>query len=310
MFNVISGTRSEFVRGAFSLFLFPSTTKEITPIITYDKLFVMKVYIEFVIIDNIVLTSSIAGLSYASVGMRVHKRRTAVAAAIGTVISVFYPFLTLATPLLIVAKLTVGVLLGIILFARLQKPVLGVVLFFVQTAVVGGLCIFVNYLITGDIGDALTGTPILPYCVPSAIGAALFFVARYAFRAAKRRRTEASFVYDVEVTVGGTTVVMKGYLDSGNFLYDEKTSLPVVIVKLSSLYRAFGRDKTIASIEGYKIAQSIGSIRTKLFLIKPDKFILYSEQKMNKHSDVMLGATETDFSRKEDMLLHPSVIGG
>ena len=78
----------------------------------------MKVYIEFVIIDNLVLTSSIAGLSYAACGKRVHKRRTAAAAAIGTVISVFYPFWDLITPLLVAAKIAVGLLLGILLFAR------------------------------------------------------------------------------------------------------------------------------------------------------------------------------------------------
>lgn len=270
----------------------------------------MKVYIEFVIIDNLVLTASIAGLAYAAAGMRVHKRRTAVAAVVGTAISVFYPYWRLATPLLVVAKLTVGLLLGVILFARLQKPVLGVTLFFAQTAVVGGICIFINYLLTGDLGEALTGTPVLPYCVPAAIGAVTFFLGRYALRAAKRRRAEAPYKYDVEVSLGGKTVKMKGYLDTGNGLYDDKTALPIVVVKLSSLSRAFGRGETIARVEGCKVACSVGNAQTKLFLLRPEKFVLYSERKMNKYSDVMLGITETGFSRKEDMLLHPSVIGG
>ena len=297
-------------RGAFSLFFFPSTTKAITLAYPYVRLAVMKVYIEFVIIDNLVLTASIAGLSYAAAGMRVHKRRTAAAAVVGTVISVFYPFWSLATPLLIVAKLTVGILLGVIMFARLQKPVLGVTLFFLQTAAVGGLCFFVNYLITGDIGEALTGTPVLPYCVPSAIGAAAFFIGRYAVRVAKRKRAEAAYKYDVGIVMNGITAIMKGYLDTGNCLFDEKTSLPIIVIKLSSLCKAFGRGETINKVAGYKIAQSVGKVETKLFLIKPDKFILYSDGKMNKYSDVMLGITETGFSRKEDMLLHPSVIGG
>lgn len=270
----------------------------------------MKVYIEFVIIDNLVLTSSIAGLSYAACGKRVHKRRTAAAAAIGTVISVFYPFWDLITPLLVAAKIAVGLLLGILLFARLDRAVLGVLMFFAQTAVVGGVCVFANYLVTGDMGAALTGVPVLPYCVPSAIGAALFFVFRAVFRAAGRRRTASAFVYSVAVTIGGRTARMRGYLDTGNGLYDEKTSLPVVVVKLSSLADAFGRRAVVGRICGCKTAEFVGGGKSKLFLIKPDKFLLYSGKKANKYSDVMLGVSERGFGRGEDMLLHPSLVGG
>lgn len=260
--------------------------------------------------DNLVLTASIAGLAYAAAGLRVHKRRTAIAAATGTLISVFYPFWQLATPLLIVAKVAVGIMLGLILFARLRKPALGVALFFGMTAVVGGICVFISYLATGDIGDALTGTPILPYCVPAAIGATVFFVGRWCVRAAKRRRVEAAYKYDVKVAFSGKCAALRGYLDSGNCLYDEKSGLPIVIVKLSSLEKFFERSEIISRISGCKIAQSVGNMKTKLFLIKPDEFILYSGEKMNKYNDVMLGVTETDFSRREDVLLHPSVIGG
>lgn len=269
----------------------------------------MKVYIEIVMLDNLVMTSSIAGMSYASLGIRVHKFRTAMAAMLGTIISLTYPFWKMATPLMIIAKLAVGCILGLILFAGLEKPLLGIVVFFVQTALVGGICIFANYLITGDVGDALTGVPVLPYAVPSCIAALTFFFVRSIIRIAKRKRTDAGYKFDVEMSLGGKTARLKGYLDTGNSLYDDCTSLPIVVVKLSSLDSAFGHAAVIGSIVGYKRIETVSG-HGKIFLIRPDNFRLYSGEIMNKYSDVMLGVTELGFSRKEDMLLHPSVVGG
>lgn len=270
----------------------------------------MKVYIEFVIIDNLVLTASIAGLSYAVTGKRVHKRRTFIASVLGTALSVTYPFWLLPTPLLVIAKIAIGILLAIILFARLERPLLGIILFFVMTGAVGGLCLFVNFIAVGNIASALLGAPVLPYCVPSAIGAISFFTARTALRAAKRRRTHSAYVYDVFVTLGGKTVGMKGYLDSGNMLYDDAAGLPIVVAKLSSLERAFGRREIISLIGGHKRIDSVNGSAGKLFLVRPEKFLLYSGGKMNTYSDVMLGVCERGFARAEDMLLHPSIIGG
>lgn len=269
----------------------------------------MKVYIEFVIIDNLVLTASIAGLSYAIAGKRIHKRRTLAASVIGTALSITYPFWMLPTPLLIVAKLAVGVLLAVILFARLERPVLGIILFFAMTGAVGGLCLFVNYIAAGNIASALLGAPVLPYCVPAAIGAATFFTARTVLGAAKRRRTRSAYIYDVCVTLNGKAAKLKGYLDSGNLLYDD-AGLPIIVTKLSSLERAFGRREIMGLVGGYKAINSVNGSAGKLFLIRPDKFLLYSGKKTNTYSDVMLGVCVRGFDRGEDMLLHPSIIGG
>ncbi len=266
-------------------------------------------YIEIVILDNFVVTACIAGLAYASLGMRVHKRRTALVALAGTLISVFYPFWTLPTPLLIAAKLAVGLGLGVALFMRLGRTPTGVALFFLHTAVIGGICIFVQFIISGDIGDALTGAPSLPYCLPAGIATLTFFVCRHALRAARIRRVEAAYKSPAAVTIGGRTAELRGFLDTGNGLYDERTELPIVVIKLTSLYKAFDRNILRGRVKGYVAANTIAGT-SGLFLVRPDKFILYSGNKTNKYNDVMLGVSETGFARKEDMLLHPSVIGG
>ena len=90
----------------------------------------MRVYIEFVIIDNMVVTSLAACLSYGFTGTRVRKIRVAVAAVAGTVVSVFYPFWSMPTPLIILAKLFVGVVLSAVLYAGVSNVISGMLTFF------------------------------------------------------------------------------------------------------------------------------------------------------------------------------------
>ncbi|MBQ7227324.1 MAG: sigma-E processing peptidase SpoIIGA [Clostridia bacterium] len=271
---------------------------------------VMKVYIEAVILDNLILTASIAILSYSACAKSVRKLRTLIVSVVGTVISVTYPFWDLSLVLTLIARIAVGIMLSLILFAGLDRLVLSTLVFFGQTALIGGACIFVNYLIVGDFATALVSAPVLPYSVPSVIGVGITFIIKIIYRASWRKRTESAFIYNVRLTIGGVTAEMQGYLDSGNFLFDEKTELPIVVIKLSSLSKAFGKANVIKRISGAKTAISVGNTSTQLFLLKPDKFILYSGKKMNTYSDVMLGIVESGFNRREDMLLHPSIIGG
>lgn len=270
----------------------------------------MNAYIEVVIIDNMIVTGSIAILSYVLLGMRVRKLRTLLAAIFGTAISITYPFWQMSTPLLIASKIIIGIMLGIILFAGLHKVVQGVFSFFVLTGLMGGICIMTQYILTGDIGEALTGTPVLPYCVPTLIAVITTLLVRAIIVAAKRQRLKSAYNYKVRLTIAGKAVELQGYLDTGNSLYDDKSDLPIVIIKKSSLEKAYGHEALLENICGFKVIETVTSKTGKIFLIKPDDFLLYYGKHGNKHNDVMLGISEVDFSRQEDMLLHPSVIGG
>ena len=98
----------------------------------------MKVYIEFFVAENVVVTVLISGLAYRFLGMRPRKLRTALAAIAGTLASVFYPFWELPTPLMALAKLLVGVALSALLFTGVCNVPMGVLCFFASTALLAG----------------------------------------------------------------------------------------------------------------------------------------------------------------------------
>ena len=267
----------------------------------------MRVYIEFVIIDNMVVTSLAACLSYGFTGTRVRKIRVAVAAVAGTVVSVFYPFWSMPTPLIILAKLFVGVVLSAVLYAGVSNVISGMLTFFASTALLGGACFAADCFIEGDLGLALSEPSNIPYCLPSVISAAIYLPSRILISAARKRRAESAYGYDVLITVNGITAKLRGYLDTGNGLEDNGT--PVAVVKMSSFVRRFG-EGALAAASAEKTAVGVGDASTRLILIKPDRFLLYFDKKRNKHSDVILGVCVGGFSRREDILLPVSVLGG
>ena len=267
----------------------------------------MKVYIEFFVAENVVVTALISGLAYRFLGMRPRKLRTALAAIAGTLASVFYPFWELPTPLMVLAKLLVGVALSVLLFTGVCNVPMGVLCFFASTALLAGATLAADCFIAGDLGLALSSPSRLPYGVPSAAALAVYFPARVIVSAVRKRRAESAFVCKAVVTVCGKTAELSGYIDTGNGL--EENGMPVAVVKLSSFVREFGEEALLRSC-GEKTVSGVGGAAARLILIIPDGFLLYFDKKRNKHSDVILGVSAGGFRRREDMLLPVSVLGG
>ena len=257
----------------------------------------MKVYIEFFIIDNLVVTSAIVWLSYSFFGMRVRMTRGAVAALAGLAASAAYPYADLPRYFTVSVKLAEGVLLSGILFYGLKKAAPSVAAFFVSTALIGGACYAASCAVDG-------GT--LPYLVPSVISVCVAAPVKFLICEARKRYAAMRFVCDADVVVGEKRARLRGFIDSGNALTDG--GIPVAVIKMSSFAAAFGTDGLTESTER-KFARALGG-GEKLILVKPCKIRLYYGEKPNKYKDVTLGVSALGFNREEDILLPSSVIGG
>lgn len=269
----------------------------------------MKAYIEIVVLDNMILTSVISALSYSALGLKPKKRRIAVVAFLCTVISVVSPFFCLPLALMIVIKVVIGVVAAVGLFFNCGRLFLGVLSFFGFTAFTGGLAIYINYLITGSF-NSVYGEAIIPYCVCSAVSALLYFFFKMCLAALKKTREESSLSVKVSVTLCGVTMTLSGFIDTGNGLYDENSGLPIVVAKLSALTERVGYHRLKKAVTGRKTVEVLGKEKKQLFLLKADKFVLYSDKKSNIHKDVMIGISVGGFTRKEDLLLGIGLLGG
>ncbi len=270
-------------------------------------MYAMKIYIEFFVADNIVVTALTASLSYAFTGLRTRRMRAAAVAVAGTLAGVFYPFWIMPTPLIVLSKAALGIAFSVILFCGIRNPLFGALCFFASTALLGGVTLMAECLLWGDIGLALSSPSRLPYFVPSATSLLVYIPARFVIAAARKKRAESAFGCTALVTVDGCSARLRGYFDTGSGL--EEKGIPVVIIKLSSFVGSFGTG-ALTKRTGVKTVCGVGGACSRLILIKPDGFLLYFDKIRNKYSDVMLGVSAAGFRREEDMLLPVSMLGG
>lgn len=270
----------------------------------------MSAYIEYVIVDNYVMTYLISQLTAGIMRIRLNRLRIHAACVVGTVCAVFYPFVR-SVFWTMIFKLAVYAVLSIILFVRKPKWILCSLTFLAVTAGMGGVIIMIGLATSEtEIGMSLTlgELPLFVLILPP-----LVFYKIFKFAAVKinRRRDSAAYEYSFGFRYHGETINANGYLDTGNKLYDKKTGLPVVLISL---------DKIITSLTAQEIndiSECGGKNKLKFFtpagsgeikLIKPDNFRLYLRNGKNIFIDVMLGIVPGKIRGGYDAILSPAVI--
>ena len=278
----------------------------------------MKVYIEVVILDNLLMTAAISEMSYYVCGVRGGHFRVAAVSVLGTTVSVLYPFFPFPAWLIIITKIAVGIGLSAVLFFKKSNLVRGTLNFFLMTALAGGLCVLINYLLIGNLTVSLVSAPVMPYCACAAIVILLALAGKIMWNAAKKKRLRAPYLCGVALTVFGKSFKLKGFIDSGNTLFDNDSGFPVIVVKLRSIESKLDSKILLlllsgkaGSIDGvhYISANSLGG-EERLPVVRPEKIELYSAGKLNTNNNVMLGVSVRDFGGDADILLSPAIIGG
>ena len=281
----------------------------------------MTVYVECVIIDNFFVTMLAALLSYRFLSVSVSKTRCIAASAVGTVVAVFYPLMNVHAVLLVLIKIVLGAALSFILFYKKCSVIKGAGAFVMITFFFGGVMFAAGLMIYADVNKALTlplsDVPIGLFILAAIAAYAVFrrVVMRY-----KRIRDSCSFVADTEITVFSKTLKSKGFLDTGNGLYDEKTGLPIVVLNAKAALQLLDHDKLSAilnkrgeeiSVDAHYIEYAtVGKKDNRILVLKPDEIRLYFGQTEHRIKDVMIGLSFFKFGDGEnyDVILHPAIV--
>lgn len=252
----------------------------------------MVVYVEYVIIDNFVLTYYIAVIAYRLLRLRPRRWRAAAAALIGTGAALAYPLLDAVWAVWLM-RLALAVALSAVLFVP-GHAVRGGLYFLLSTAVFGGALFFLGYLLTGSAAAATLQPLSVPVAVPVLAGAVLYRAVRRAFTAV-RRRTAAETIR-LKVERRGKSVVCDGLLDTGNGVFDEHTGLPVVVLTARTTVRLLSDEEFAAFAFGGKgappgrwIGVSGAGGTQKILLVQDVRIALYTGRDRNILNDVAAG---------------------
>lgn len=262
----------------------------------------MEVYIEYVIIDNLVMDYILLKQTAILLRKKINKLTIFFAALIGTFGAVVLPLLDIKQAYLFLLKIFLGALISFVAVKHLNfKDYLKYFnVFLLMTFVFGGAVIGAFYLLGINIEDyGGKDIFILPVGISFLCGYALACITKLIVKKTFDTVITDKYRYKCIIKCGKVALKVDGYFDSGNLLYDKKTGLPVALCKTCVIEKLKRRGAVFSKT--YEMDFSTVSSGGKLKLYEVD-CVLIELGKVNKRTVCMLGEVSDD-SFKEQLLL-------
>ena len=210
-------------------------------IIKYN--YIVEITIEYVLIDNLVINFLILFLSAVILKARVSKWRCFSGAIIGAVCSLLTPLISLPNYLFIIYKMLLGYIMVRIALKPVgfAKNVISYFVFLLMTAVMGGVCFGIVYLLSGEINQGF----VLVYNTEIPVGIVVLVISLISYGVYKivgvlnRKKLFNTFIFKAELKNLNKTTEFEVYLDSGNTLKDPLSNKPIIIIEYSVFKKIF-----------------------------------------------------------------------
>ena len=274
----------------------------------------MKIYIEYLLIDNTIIDLLIIWFTSAIVGIKFDKSNICVSTAIGVAGVVVLPLISIRPLYLIIFKIGVGLFMVIFLkkYANFRQFLIVCIALFTSTFLFGGVC----YGIVSMLGLNASGSQILingydfPISIFVLIAGLYFYLILKLINYLKIRSKLTNFYFDVTIKQNNNNYHLRGYLDSGNKLTDGES--PVVIMPFKQFVKIF-KDYPVEKVPlgsapnnpHYISTCSVGD-KNKLLVIDVEEVHIKNSEKNKTYTNVKLGISKVNFSSDFDLLLHSS----
>ncbi|MBQ3597189.1 MAG: sigma-E processing peptidase SpoIIGA [Clostridia bacterium] len=257
----------------------------------------MTVYIEYVLIDNFIIDFLILKATFTVSGQTTSIKRLFLCSIILSVFALLFPYVDVGGIISTSIKVAFG-LLTIILAGKYQsfrEYYITVLIFFTFTFLTGGGVTAIYSLLNLPFGTTPTiALAVLPIWLILKLGKSLIF---YLSRKGKNKE----YIYPVEICVVKKKVSCKGFLDTGNGLYDNGTPCVVCSAKL------IGKLFTLSLPKMKKInVQTINGNSQKI-AIQSTYIKIYMDGQWNIYNNVTLVLSNAGFDDGYQIILHPSL---
>lgn len=286
----------------------------------------MELYVEYVIIDNLVINTLILLCTKATMKLRAKFYRVFLSALLGTVFAVCYPLFGLSNLVLLPMKIALGVIMVLILAPNngFKDFFLSFIFFILYTLLLGGACIATLMLFGTSIEKLSAGG----YDIAVPVGVILLIVSLYVSiiiavaRFISEKRSISPFIREVELRIGNQVLKFNAFVDSGNKLVDRKSGLPVIILSVKLLEKYFSKEEieNLLLLQGRAKNSVFKGVHTisystisgedkKMVVFEADSICIKQKQGEYITNKFMVGVTYQTFndSVKYDMLLNPAL---
>jgi len=278
----------------------------------------MTIWIEYAIIDNLVINTLLLWFVFRTVKQKAPKWRIFASAVFGTTAALLLPLLTYTGVIAFLIKLFIGAVMVFIVQSKsLTRFMLFYLLFFVYTFAFGGAVYGIMLMFTSTVGA---------FSANISVGALIAIVLvtwkllSLCIKFLNLRHSVNNYLRDIVIHYKDEKFCVTSYLDTGNRLVDPETRTPVVIISLSLFLKMFpevsidrvflNKLGTVGIDDGrYINFSTVDKQSSKMFTFTPQKFEVVESKTKVKTFDVRLGVSMRGFKDavKYDALLNANL---
>lgn len=256
----------------------------------------MTVYIEYALIDNLVIDYLILKATFKISGVSRTKGRLFLSAFFASVVALVFPLINsalISTILKLLLPITVVASSGS--FRSKKEFILSVCLFLGVTFILGGSASGIFSFFNIELGsEVCVSIVILP----------VYLSVKFILRLASilhRKKTFDNFMYFVTIVQNGKAFSLRGFLDTGNGVYDGEN--PVVFIRKKLAKKLFEQGK-ITKVKELEINTVNGCDKKILFNI--DGLEIRSDKEKYIYNNVSVCVSD-NIGYNYDLLLHPAL---
>ncbi len=270
----------------------------------------MTVYIEYAILDNLIINYLLIKTATRCALVKTNFLWLILASLLGTAVAVILPLFNLDNLFLLIIKIALAFLITLVggKYISIKKYFFTVFLFTFFTFLCGGFIIalfnlamidYENYFISGyDSAVPIGVTALLVYLASKGVVLAVTKLLK--------ERNLRPFLRSCAIIIDKKKFVVKGFIDSGNGLYDTKSGLPIIVCS-NSLFEKLKRNNVKKSVSKINFDTVSGTSQMELYVI--DRLLIYNGIKVNIFNNVLIGVSPFGFnSNSYELLLHPSLV--
>ncbi|MBE5735106.1 MAG: hypothetical protein E7361_01495 [Clostridiales bacterium] len=276
----------------------------------------MEVYIEYVIIDNILVNYVLLSLTSKICNLTVNRKNLIFSALIGTLFVVFMPLITNNEALLVIYRVAVGIIMTIFVrkYRSLKQWFSYFSLFVGLTFLFGGFLIATLSLF--DIVYTTSGLIFLNFEIPLSLFVVPILL--YAgillrlFKYVASKIGQRALFYDISLIVNGKICHLRAFLDTGNNLIDDN-GVPCVVIELKSFCKIFNNfpihKVLLGSVTGDDLPSAhyidVSTVNTteKMLVFRADNINIIGGGKSKVYDNVSVAVSKKNFG-DYDMILH------
>lgn len=270
----------------------------------------MAVYIEYAIIDNLVINYLLIKTATRSALVKTNFLRLILSSLLGTAVAVVLPLFNLSNIYLLIIKIALCLLMALIggKYLTLKKYLFTCLLFLLFTFLCGGFIIALFNLAMIDYESYFYSN--YDSLIPIGITVLLIYLVSksltFAVKKLLKERNLRPFLRQCVLVVNNKKYIVKGFIDSGNGLYDSRSGLPVIVCS-NTLFERLKSQNLKKSLSTLNFDTVSGSSEMSLYVI--DKLLIYNGIKVNIFNNVLLGVSLFGFnSSSYELLLHPTLV--